>query len=287
MSNRERGIFEGAIHHVWQRGNNREYIFQDSRTKRFFIKQLEEYNKKFDYNILAYVIMNNHYHLLLQTFKDPIGKVMFNINNVTGKFIRDNLEYSGHVFQGRYNSKLVQTNAYFLWLIRYIHRNPVRAKICSKVDDYKWSSHFLYLRGHSNFVNINFPLSIFHPDRKKAIKSYLELMHSNGQEESSEKDFEFFSKQLSEYKGVKIYTDIKFELPVRPSIEKIAASLNLCQEDIHLLTLGSRKRYLTDIKVALINKAHEEKYTFSEISLYLNTTESAISRLFSKNINNL
>lgn len=286
MSNRERGIFEGAIHHVWQRGNNREFIFQDSRTKRFFIKQLKEYNKKFDYNILAYVIMNNHYHLLIQTFKDPIGEVMFNINNVTGKFIRDNLEYSGHVFQGRYNSKLVKTNAYFLWLIRYIHRNPVRAKMCSKVDDYKWSSHFLYLKGHSNFVNVNFPLSIFHSDRKKAIKSYLELMHSNGQEETSEKDFEFFSKQLSEYKVEKIYTDIKFELPVRPSIEKIAASLNLSQDDIHLLTLGSRKRYLTDIKVALIKKAHEEKYTFSEISLYLNTTEPAISRLFNKNINN-
>lgn len=63
-----------------------------------------------DYNILAYVIMNNHYYLLIQTFKDPIGEVMFSINNATGKFIRDNLGHSGHVFQGRYNSKLVQTN---------------------------------------------------------------------------------------------------------------------------------------------------------------------------------
>lgn len=63
MSNRERGNFEGAIHHVWQRGNNKDYIFQDNTTKGFFINQLKKYNKKFDYNIFAYVIMNNHYNI--------------------------------------------------------------------------------------------------------------------------------------------------------------------------------------------------------------------------------
>lgn len=99
MPNRERGNFEGAIHHVWQRGNNKEYIFQDSITKGFLIKQLKEYNKKFDYDLLAYVIMDNHYHLLMQTHKDPIGEVMFDINNVTGKFIKDNLNRRGHTFQ--------------------------------------------------------------------------------------------------------------------------------------------------------------------------------------------
>jgi REP element-mobilizing transposase RayT len=180
MSNRERGNFEGAIHHVWQRGNNREYIFQDSTTKGFFINQLKEYNKKFDYNLLAYVIMDNHYHLLIQTFKDAIGEVMFNINNVTGKFIKDNLKRSGHVFQGRYNSKLVQTNEYFLWLIRYIHRNPIRAKICNKVGDYSWSSHRIYLKGYSDFMNIDFPLSIFDSDKRKAIQLYLKLVNSEG-----------------------------------------------------------------------------------------------------------
>lgn len=286
MSNRERGNFEGAIHHVWQRGNNKEYIFEDNKAKEFFIKQLKQYNKKFDYNILAYVVMNNHYHLLLQTFKDPIGKVMFNINNTTGKFIKDNLKYSGHVFQGRYNSKLVQTNEYFLWLIRYIHRNPVRAQICTKVEDYKWSSHFFYLRGYSNFVNVNFPLSVFDSDKKKATKLYLELMHSNGEEKTSEMDFEFFNKQLSQYSGEKICPNSELQLPTRPLIQEITDSFKLCPVDMHLLTSGSRKRYLTNIKIALINKALKEKYTLSEIALYLNITQSAISKLLNKTMNN-
>ena len=279
MSNRERGNFEGAIHHVWQRGNNKDYIFQDSTAKGFFINQLKKYNKKFDYNILAYVIMDNHYHLLIQTFKDPIGEVMFNINNITGKFIRDSLNRSGHVFQGRYNSKLVQTNEYFLWLIRYIHRNPIRANICTKIDNYIWSSHHFYLRGYSNFVNVDFPLSVFDSNKSKAIELYLKLMNSNGNGESSEKDFEFFSKELSRYEGEKVYTDMNFQLPTRLSIQEITDSFNLQPEDIQLLTSGCRKRYLTPTKISIIKKSLEEKYTFSEIAAYFNMKQSAVSKL--------
>lgn len=279
MSNRERGNFEGAIHHVWQRGNNKDYIFQDSIAKGFFINQLKEYNKKFDYNILAYVIMDNHYHLLIQTFKDSIGEVMFNINNVTGKFIRDYLNRNGHVFQGRYNSKLVQTNEYFLWLIRYIHRNPVRAKICDKVQDYSWSSHRFYLRGYSNFVNVNFPLSVFHSNKRKAIGLYVNLINSNGDEETPERDFEFFNNQLSQYEGRHIYTDMNFQLPARLSFQGIVDSFKLQPEDLNLLTSGCRKRYLTDIKISIIKKALEEKYTLSEIAAYINITQSAVSKI--------
>ena len=243
------------------------------------INLMKEYNIKFDYNILAYVIMGNHYHLLIQSFKDPIGEVMFNINNVCGKFIRDNLNRSGHVFQGRYNSKLVQTNGYFLWLLRYIHRNPVRAKICARVEDYKWSSHNFYSKGHSNFVNVEFSLSIFNPDRRKAALLYLELMNSNGCDESSKKDLEFFQPQLNQYDCKKIYTDTNLRSVTRTSIQEIVNSFNLLPEDILLLTSGSRKRHLTNIKMSLIRRALEEKYTISEIASYFNISQPAISKL--------
>lgn len=281
-SNRERGLFEGAIHHVWQRGNNKDFIFKNDNVKRFFIRQLKTYNKKFDYNILAYVVMNNHYHLLIQTFKDPIGKVMFNINNVTAKFIKDKLKRNGHIFQGRFNSKLVRTNAYFIWLVRYIHRNPVRAKICENVEDYKWSSHHLYVKGHSSFVNVGFSLSKFNSDINKAYELYFRMMNSDGYEESPSKDFKFFKENLNlydKYEGSKINDGLKFKLPKRTSIQKIIYSLNLQPDVIHLLTSGSRKRYLTDIKISLAQKALHEKYTLAEIASYLNTTESALSKL--------
>lgn len=280
MSNRERGNFHGAIHHVWQRGNNKDYIFENDITKIFLINQLKEYKKKFHYNIFAYVIMNNHYHLLIQTFEDPIGEIMFNINNVTGKFIKDTLERSGHVFQGRYNSKLVDSNGYFLWLIRYIHRNPIRANICTKVENYNWSSHRYYLKGCSNFVNVNFPLSLFDPNKGKALNHYLKLMNSAGNEETSEKDFKFFNEKLKQFKGEGIYSNINPELPTtRSSIQGIIDSLRIQPDTLQLLTSGCKKRYLTNIKIALIRKALDEKYTLSEIAPYLNTTQSALSRL--------
>lgn len=280
MSVRERGNYEGVIHHIWQRGNNKEFVFQNDITKGFLIKQLKDYNKKFDYNLLAYVIMDNHYHLLIQTNKDPIGEVMFNINNVTGKFIRDILKRSGHIFQGRYCSNLVQTNEYLLWLLRYIHRNPVRSGICKEVGDYKWSSYRCYLKGHSDFINVSFPLSIFSPDKKIATRLFWRLMNSDGLEESREKDFEFFSPQLSQYNNQE-NCDINLQLPSRSSITDIVNSLGLPDKDILLLTSGSRKRSLTNIKTTLIKKAIGEKYTLSEIAAYLNITQSAVSKLLS------
>lgn len=285
MSNRERFNFEGAIHHVWQRGNNKEYIFKEAKSKAFFIKQLKEYNKKLDYNILAYVVMDNHYHLLIQTFKNPIREVMFNINNTTGKYIKENSNRSGHIFQGRYNSKLVQSKEYFLWLIRYIHRNPVRAKICTNVEEYKWSSHSYYIKGYSNFVNVSFPLSVFDYDNIKATDLYLRLMQLKGKEDTEETDFHYFKKQLSNLNGEKLYPNVKFEHLPQPSIQKIAESLKLSSEDIHLLTSGSRKRNLTNLKIKLINKALKEKHSISQIALYLNVTQSAISKLILNNNN--
>jgi putative transposase len=287
MSNRERGNFPGAIHHVWVRGNNREYIFENDLSKGFFIKQLKDYKKKFDYNIFAYVVMDNHYHILIQTFKDSIGDVMFNINNVTGKFVRDNLGRCGHVYAGRYNSRLVHTNENLLWLIRYIHRNPVRAKMCERVADYRWSSHFFYLKGNSSFINVNLTLSMFDSNRKKALESYLRLMNSEGKEESAEKDFEFFQEELTRYKGKDLYPERKFELPVRLSIKDIINSFELQPEALQMLLSGSRKRNLTNIKIAFIQKALKEKYTLSEIAAYLNTTQPALSNLVSRNGNKL
>lgn len=60
---------------------------------------------------------------------------MFNISNVLGKYLNRKLNQTGHVFENRYNSKLVETNAYLLWLLRYIHRNPIKAHMCNDIDE--------------------------------------------------------------------------------------------------------------------------------------------------------
>lgn len=92
-------IYEGAIYHITQRGNNKAYVFERDEIKSFFIKQLRGHNKKFDYEILAFVIMDNHYHLLIRTNEDSMSKIMFYINNLMGKYLNDKLGKTGHVFE--------------------------------------------------------------------------------------------------------------------------------------------------------------------------------------------
>lgn len=160
MAREKRIVCEGSIFHIISRGNNREYILSNPKHKSFLLKQIKEYNVVFDFELLAYVIMDNHYHLLIKTNKTPISEIMFNINNVLSKYLTRELDKKGHVLEKRFTSKLVTTDTYIIWLLRYIHRNPIRAHICNDIDDYRWSSHYFYKRGYNSFVNTNFILNI-------------------------------------------------------------------------------------------------------------------------------
>lgn len=75
MSRSSRVVFEGAIYHIYQRGNNKEYIFENPKHKNFLIKQIKEYNKKFDFELLAYVIIDNHYHLLIKILSTKLCSI--------------------------------------------------------------------------------------------------------------------------------------------------------------------------------------------------------------------
>jgi REP element-mobilizing transposase RayT len=80
LAREKRIICEGTIYHITSRGNNRDYIFSNPKHKAFLLKQIKEYNMVFDFELLAYVIMDNHYHLLIYTNKTPISKLMFSAN---------------------------------------------------------------------------------------------------------------------------------------------------------------------------------------------------------------
>ena len=197
MSRAPRPQYEGAIYHVCQRGNNKDYIFEDSKSKVFLLKEIISYNKVFDFQLLAFVIMDNHYHLLIRTYKTPISTIMFNLDNVLSKFLNRVLNRTGHVFQGRYRSELVENDVYLIWLLRYIHRNPVRAKICENVEQYRWSSHCFYKYGINGAVYTDFVLNTISSNKSSAIKQYMELVNFSYSEEDKETDLEYFKEKYS------------------------------------------------------------------------------------------
>jgi REP element-mobilizing transposase RayT len=139
--------FEGALYHVLSRGNERRDIFFDDDDRRRFLDTLGDMAQRFAIDVLAYVLMDNHYHLLLRTARANLSRAMQWLGVTYTNRFNARHSRSGHLFQGRFKNMLVQNDAYLLQLSYYIHRNPLRAKMVERLADYRWSSYRAYAYG--------------------------------------------------------------------------------------------------------------------------------------------
>ncbi len=137
---------ENCCYHITSRGDDRKKIFVSDYDYQQFLKYLLNAKAKYNFYLYAYVLMNNHYHLLLETTQPNLSKIMHYVNSSYTTYYNLKCHKSGHVFQGRYKSILVDKDNYLLELTRYIHLNPVRAKIVPKPEDFKYSSYQGYLK---------------------------------------------------------------------------------------------------------------------------------------------
>ena len=136
--------YEGALYHVFSRGNKQQDIFMTDDDRYLFLDTIGQMSERFDNDIFAYVLMDNHYHLLLRTPKANLSRSMQWLGTTyTRRFNLNNFQ-SGHLFQGRYKSILVENDAYLMQLSYYIHNNPLRAGIVKRLIDYRWSSYPAY-----------------------------------------------------------------------------------------------------------------------------------------------
>lgn len=149
MSRPWRIEYEGALYHLLSRGNEGRVIFKDDTDRRFFLYLVSELSERFDMDIYAYVLMENHYHLLAKTHKANLKKAMHWFGTTYTQRYNWRHSRSGHLFQGRYKSIIVQNDAYMLRLSCYIHRNPLRAGVVERLADYPWSSYHPYAYGNA------------------------------------------------------------------------------------------------------------------------------------------
>ena len=129
------------------RGINRQRIFLDEEDNRRFLDVLRQCREISGFQLLAYCLMGNHVHLLLQTGDEPIEQVMKRIGTRFVVWYNAKYDRTGHLFQDRYRSEAVHDDAYFFTVLRYILNNPVKAGLCSKIEDYPLSSARDYLEG--------------------------------------------------------------------------------------------------------------------------------------------
>ena len=145
MSRPLRIEYPGAWYHVMNRGRIREEIFLSREDYENFIKILQETSESWNIKISAYCLLPNHYHLLVNTPDGNISRCMRHINGVyTQRFNRQH-KTDGQLFRGRYKAVLVEADSHLLEVLRYIHRNPLRAGLAKKLDEFAWSSHQGYL----------------------------------------------------------------------------------------------------------------------------------------------
>jgi REP element-mobilizing transposase RayT len=145
MSRPLRVEYEHAFYHVISRGHRRENIFRNDGDRKNFLNKLSLAAERLQLKIHAYVLMNNHYHLLIETPQANIVKAMHDINAGYANWYRCKYRLVGSIFQGRYKAIVVEKDEYLLVLSAYIHLNPVKAGMVKKPEEYFWSSYGSYI----------------------------------------------------------------------------------------------------------------------------------------------
>ena len=141
----------GYPYHIIQRGNNRQPIFRSDRDREMLRALLAENAAQFDVAIHAYVLMDNHFHLLVSPqAQDGLPKMMQAVGRRYVRHFNDTHQRSGTLWEGRYKSALVQSDRYLLACMVYLDLNPVRAGMVERPQDFAWSSHAHYVGLHND-----------------------------------------------------------------------------------------------------------------------------------------
>lgn len=198
MARQKRKWYEGAVYHVMGRGNRRTVIYKEKEDYYVFLQILANVRKKRLFTLHAYCLMTNHFHLELTTAKDPIWMIMKPLMNSYAKYFNQKYGFEGHLFDSRYTSGLIEDEIYFLEVSRYIHLNPVKAKMVREPQAYEYSSYQVYIReseqncSHGNgpdnvqtdnLVDTSRILQCFHHGSREQYRMFVEGKISHAEQE--------------------------------------------------------------------------------------------------------
>lgn len=177
MSRPLRILFKNAYYHVINRGREKKLIFHDSYDKKKFLSILKKQCCQLNVSIAAYCLMDNHYHLLINTPHTNLSTFMQRVNATYVQYYNRKYTKDGALFCGRYKSYIIGEESYLLRVIRYIHINPVKAQIVPSASTYEWSTHKYYKKGSvqkSEWLCINNIMTFYDVLKKNRVKAYRE-----------------------------------------------------------------------------------------------------------------
>jgi len=170
----------GALHHIMVRGIDKTKIFRDDQDKSRFLERLSQTVEESKSSVYAWVLMDNHVHILFKSGKDGISTVMRKLLTWYAQYFNRRHRRTGHLFENRYKSILCDEDNYLLALIRYIHLNPVRAKLVAELeqlDRYHWTGHRAIIgKTKHSWMDTDRVLAEFGSTRRKALYEYRRFM---------------------------------------------------------------------------------------------------------------
>jgi REP element-mobilizing transposase RayT len=285
MARKPRIQYEGAFYHVIVRGNQRQDIFLDEADRHHYLERLHRYKNKCGFILYAYVLMTNHVHLLIETPRDPISRIMQMINFTYTQYFNKRYGKVGHLFQGRYKSYLCDKDGYLLSLVRYIHNNPLRAGLVKDAVGFQWSSHGDYLHGTKALVDTDRVLRLFSERPGIARLKYMEFMIA-GEPDRSLSPYAAYEQQIvgderfieKVEKRVGSLEKKAKKMPIRDLVRAIEKETGVGLSEMMSRRRGEALRTARGILVAL---AREIGYTMVELQGILKRDISVLSRLAS------
>ena len=276
----------GGVYHVILRGNHREPIFDQPADRDVLDALVAETLSRYGARAHAYCWMSNHVHLALQVADAPLGPIVRRIAGVYARRIQQRLPTTGHLFERRYRSVLVDADTHLLRLVRYIHLNPLRAGLVADPADYPWSGHRAYLGLASiPWLTTDFTLRLLGTNRNSARRAYARLISSGGDPDDSAR----FSRGMSA--DTRVLGDDGFLARVtatrkrvpqtgsaRPTLEQlVAAAAKEAGCTVEALASASKARALADARCHVAERALAAGVaSISEIARRLNRSHSSL-----------
>lgn len=247
------------LYHIIIKGINSQDIFLDDQDRKKFIIEVVRTKEIYNYEIYAYVLMNNHVHMLIYDKKNNLSKVIQGIATSYAMYFNKKYERIGHVFYNRFKSKCVEDETYLLNLQRYIHKNPEKDGIC-RFDKYNWSSYNEYIR-NKKIVDTEFILRLFDENSIKAKILFKEFNEANSQAQQ--------------------YTDeTEFELEKTISDESVIKMINTVLEIENVIEI---QNYSKNKISEIVNKIYSHGYTnIAQISRIVGINKRMAYRMINK-----
>lgn len=189
--NRNKSITK--VYHVMMRGINKQDIFLDKQDFNKIIKEIKRTKERYGYQIYAYAFMNDHIHLIIFDKNENISIAIQSLNISYSIYFNKKYERTGHLFENRFKSKIVEDESYLRSLVRYIHKNPENASI----EPYKWTSYKEYI-GRHNIINNQVVLKLFGNTKKQALTNIIKFHENYNKINDYTKGYEFINKVTDE-----------------------------------------------------------------------------------------